>query len=72
MNYVLKHNFSKDTECLREILEQRGVENVDEYLKPSKECELDPYNLENIREGADMLLRHLRNDSGILMIVDCD
>lgn len=72
MNYVLKHNFSKDTECLREILEQRGVENVDEYLKPSKECKLNPYNLENIREGADMLLRHLRNDSGILMIVDCD
>lgn len=72
MNYVLRHNFSKDTECLREILEQRGVENVDEYLKPSKECELNPYNLENIREGADMLLRHLRNDSGILMIVDCD
>ncbi len=72
MNYVLKHNFSKDTECLREILEQRGVENVDEYLKPSKECELNPYNLENIREGADMLLRHLRNDSGILMVVDCD
>ena len=72
MNYVLKHNFSKDIECLREILEQRGVENVDEYLKPSKECELNPYNLENIREGADMLLRHLRNDSGILMIVDCD
>lgn len=72
MNYVLKHNFSKDTKCLREILEQRGVENVDEYLKPSKECELNPYNLENIREGADMLLRHLRNDNGILMIVDCD
>lgn len=72
MNYVLKHNFSKNTECLREILEQRGVENVDEYLKPSKECELNPYNLENIREGADMLLRHLRNDSGILMVVDCD
>ena len=72
MNYVLKHNFSKDTECLREILEQRGVENVDEYLKPSKECELNPYNLENIREGADMLLRHLRNDSGTLMVVDCD
>ena len=72
MNYVLKHNFSKDTECLREILEQRGVENVDESLKPSKECELNPYNLENIREGADMLLRHLRNDSGILMVVDCD
>ena len=72
MNYVLKHNFSKDTECLREILEQRGVENIDEYLKPSKECELNPYNLENIREGADMLLRHLRNDSGILMVVDCD
>lgn len=72
MNYVLKHNFSKDTECLREILEQRGVENVDEYLKPSKECELNPYDLNNIREGADMLLRHLRNDSGILMIVDCD
>lgn len=72
MNYVLRHNFSKDTECLREILEQRGVENVDEYLKPSKECEINPYNLENIREGAYMLLRHLRNDSGILMIVDCD
>ena len=72
MNYVLKHNFSKDTECLHEILEQRGVENVDEYLKPSKECELNPYNLENIREGAYMLLRHLRNDNGILMIVDCD
>ena len=73
MNYRLRKNYTTDPNyALQEILLDRGVQDIDNFLNPTSRCELDPYALENIDLAADMLLRHLRNDSRILFVVDCD
>ena len=54
------------------ILQDRGVSDIDNFLRPSPECELDPFDLENIEAAAEMLMKHLRADSRILFIVDAD
>lgn len=73
MNYKLRKQFTIDPEfALEEILEDRKVQNVENYLHPTKECELDPFLLDNMREGVEMLKRHLDKGSKILFVVDSD
>ena len=73
MKYKLRDAYTTDpSSALREVLQGRGVEDIDRYLRPSKECELNPYDLKNVKEGADLLLKHLRKGNKILFVVDCD
>lgn len=74
MNYRLRANYTKDPEyALQEILMDRGVVDIEAFMHPcSSDCELDPKDLENIEAAAQMLLKHLRNNSKILFIVDSD
>lgn len=73
VNYKLRKNFTTDAQdALYEILEERGVENVEEYLHPTKECEYDPFLLDNMQEGIEMLHKHLEMKSKILFVVDSD
>ena len=73
VNYKLRKNFTTDAQnALYEILEERGVENVDEYLHPTEDCEYDPFLLDNIQEGIKMLHKHLEMKSKILFVVDSD
>lgn len=73
MNYKLRYNFTKDPDtALEEILKQRGVQDIDQFMNPGSHCELDPYGLENIDLAANMLLEHLRKDSKILIVIDQD
>lgn len=73
MNYRLRKQFTTDPEfALEEILEDRKVQNVENYLHPTKECELNPFLLDNMREGVEMLKRHLDKGSKILFVVDSD
>jgi len=41
-------------------------------MNPTEACELNPHDLENIDAAAEKLLYHLRRNSDILFIVDCD
>lgn len=73
MKYKLKNNYSKDpTRAMYEILQDRGVKDIENFIKPTKKCELNPYDLDNIEIAADRLLWHLRNNSHICFLVDCD
>ena len=73
MKYRLRKEYSTNPDkALQEILADRGVEDVHHFMNPSQMCENDPYYLEHIEEAADRLLYHLRKDSDILFIVDCD
>lgn len=73
MKYRLKKKYSTNPDkALKEILQDRGVEDLEHFMSPSPECELSPYNLNNIEAAAEKLLYHLRKDSKILFIVDCD
>ena len=73
MKYRLRNKYSTNSDkALREILQDRGVQDIENFLNPSVKCELDPYKLKNIDAAAERLLHHLRRDSDILFIVDCD
>jgi single-stranded-DNA-specific exonuclease len=73
MIYRLRNYYTMNPDyALQEILIDRGVKDIENFLYPTSKCELDPYGLENIDLAADMLLRHLRADSKIMFIVDSD
>jgi single-stranded-DNA-specific exonuclease len=72
MNYKLRNAIQpRDIEtCLEDILTLRGVEDIESFLNPSSMCELNPFNLDNVEEGAEMLLNHLNRKSRICFVVD--
>lgn len=73
MKYKLRGKFPKDpNEALPAILAARGVTDLDNFLYATSACELNPYDLDHIDEAAEMLLRHLRNNSKICIVVDSD
>ena len=73
MKYRLRNNYSTNPEkALKEILQDRGVTDIANFMHPTAGCELDAYDLENIEHAADRLLHHLRRNSKILFVVDCD
>lgn len=73
MNYKLRNTYTTDPEfALQEILEDRGIKDYESYVWPRPNQELNPYDLENIEAAAQMILKHLRKNSGICFLVDCD
>ena len=49
MKYKLRNTYTTNPEqALGEILKDRGVENIEQFLHPSVNCELNPYLLKNI------------------------
>ena len=73
MNYRLRKQYSTDPDyALYDILSDRGVDDIDNFLHPSSACELNPYDLNNIKLAAEILLKHLRNNDPILFVIDQD
>ena len=73
MNFKLRNKYTLDPElALTEILKDRGVKDIDNFLYPTENCELNPYDLDNIKNAADMLLNHLHKNHKILIIIDQD
>ena len=74
MRYRLRAEFTQNPDkALQEILQQRGVEDIENFMRPSPvACELNPHKLKNIEAAAERLLYHLRRNSDILFIVDSD
>ena len=74
MRYRLRAEFTQNPDkALQEILQQRGVEDIENFMRPTSiTCELDPHKLVNIEAAAEHLLYHLRKNSDILFVVDSD
>ena len=73
MKYRLRKAYSKEPMfALRDILLDRGVMDLDNFLHPTKKCELNPHNLDNIEHAANVLLNHIRENHNILFVVDAD
>ena len=71
MRYRLRKEYSTNPDkALKEVLQDRGVQDIEGFLNPTKECELNPHNLKNIDAAAERLLYHLRKNSNILFVVD--
>ena len=73
MKYRLRKEYSTNPDkALKEILLDRGVTDIENFMSPTSSCELDPHKLVNIDKAAEKLLYHLRKNSKILFIVDAD
>lgn len=71
LNYKLAGNNDFDNpKCC--VLQNRGIENVNEYLNLTSECLVDYHNLDNISEAVQMFLCHIERHSKIAIVVDCD
>lgn len=60
--------------AVERVLTHRGfaLKDVEHYLNTTDEDIIDPLKLDHIHEGAMMLIKHIRNNSKIGMIVDSD
>lgn len=73
MKYKLKNQLPHDeNSCLSDLLKARGIIDVNQYLNPTIKSELDAALLDNIQQGAELYLKHLNNNSKILILVDAD
>lgn len=52
------------------LLKARGVENIEEFLFPTKDSLSSPTDLDNIDAGADLYLDVVNKNGKILLIVD--
>ena len=73
MKYKLRKKYTTDPEgALEDVLRDRGVQDIENFMYPTSACELNPHLLKNIDAAAERLLYHLRKGSSILFNVDCD
>jgi len=54
------------------VLNNRGIENINEFININPACRLHYELLNNIVEAAHCLIRHIENNSNIHIVVDCD
>ena len=72
MKYTIEGNNDYNGDVLKTILERRGIEDVDSFLKLD-ETTLEPIERYNgIQEGYELLLHHINKGSSIHLIVDPD
>lgn len=71
LNYKLVGNNDYDNPK-RCVLQNRGIENVNEYLHLTSDCLIDYHNLDNISEAVQIFLRHIQRKNKIAIVVDCD
>ena len=73
MRYRLRKEYSTNPDkALKELLQDRGVQDIEQFMNPTMLCENDPYQLKNVDAAAEMLLHHLREKHKILFVVDAD
>ena len=72
MKYKLRGNFRTDENGIYDILENRKVPDIEKFINPTIDNECNPFDLDNIEDGAQMLLTHLKKNSKICIIVDAD
>ena len=72
MNYKLINEVDKSKSMIEQILNNRGIEDVSHYLNTTDEDLFSPLLLENMKEGAELLIKHLYDDKKIYSIVDSD
>ena len=57
---------------VNKILENRGIKNVPMFLNPTKSCLEDNHLLDNIDLAVDVFLKHMNNNSKVVVLQDCD
>ena len=61
-----------DGDIFQTVLRNKGIEDIDLFLNPSPNNLLDKRISDKMKEGIEVLIRHLKRNSIILIIVDSD
>lgn len=74
MDYKLISKREPGIGLLEQILLNRGIpkEQITHYLNADEADVLDPLLLDNMREGAQLLAKHIANNTKALIVVDSD
>ena len=72
LQWKVKHkvDFTQELDFLETILKGNGVEDIENFLRPSAKFVLDPFSLDNMDKGLELLHNNL--DKQIFIKVDCD
>ena len=54
------------------LLQSRGILDVDKYYKPTRDCLQNPSDLENVEQAAKLLEQTIKLEQPILIVVDSD
>lgn len=60
--------------AVERVLSNRGIlpQEINHYLNTTDNDILDPTLIDNIEDGAKILVKHMAQNDNVLMIVDCD
>lgn len=76
MKWKVKHknDFQDEYDFLETILEDNGVsqENIKSFIHPTKALINDPFLMKNMKEGIELVHKHVKLGSKIFVKVDCD
>lgn len=77
MEYQLiepKIKYPKELSAIEQVLTNRGIklEDIEHYLNTTDQDILNPSQIDNIKEGAEMLLRHIQANDQIMIQIDSD
>jgi len=74
MRYQLINPVDESMSALEQVLFNRGInpEDLERFKYPSKNDIIDPLKLENMTEGAKMLIKHVKQNDKIFIQVDSD
>lgn len=72
MEYELINPRRLGTSAIEQVLLNRGIQDVQHYLNTSDSDILSPLGLNNLEEGAKMLVSHIAQGSKVLIIIDSD
>lgn len=72
MEYQLINPRRPGTSAIEQVLLNRGIQDVQHYLNTDDTDILSPLDLDNIEEGAKLLVSHIAQKSKVLIQVDSD
>ena len=74
MNYQLIAPLNAELTPIEQILINRGfkLENIEHYFNTTDEDIYNPLLLDNVKEGAQILIKHIANEDDTLIVVDSD
>ena len=72
LQWKVKHkvDFTQELDFLETILKGNGVEDIESFLRPTEKFVLDPFSMDNMNKGLELLHNNL--DKQIFIKVDCD
>ena len=72
MKYELIAPRDKGLSIVEQVFKNRGITDINHYLNTTDKDLCNPLLLDNMREGAKMLIAHISQDHGIYLQVDSD